>query len=1535
MNDPAKYGSTVICAWAAICAILGLATQAHAQICFDHTVLNTTEDNVRAVAIADITGNGSLDIVTGRQNGTIALFANDGLNPPSFSRTVLNTQSGQIRSLVIEDLNNDGLMDLVSASSTDNTIAWYRQNPGGGFTRIILTNQALDARSVAVADLNGNNLPDIVSASFQDNRIRVFRNDPASGTHFQEQWSATVNQASSVHIADIDGDGLADIVATSRSDRDTLWFKNLGGPTLNFAPPVVIPNSNQRVDSAVAADINGDGLIDIITASSNDNDISWYRNMGGSPSLFSEFTVSTAVSFPTAIVAVDLDGDGHMDIVTTSLVGNEVVWLHNNGDQPPTFTKRTVLADLDGAINLAVGDLTGNGAPDIASVATRDSAVTAHLQPRVLNQTNGVSYPLISRALLAAQPGDVLLADQKLFEDSCESTLNFFGRAVELRSTGPINRSALTSTVLANGSILESATGTEITVLGTLTLPPGAYASIIGEDVTIAGPVSIGAGSTLDTGPRVVLAGLPNFTERLVTGLSRGVWSVRAGDLDGDGNMDLVSADESDNRISWYRSSGGLNPIFTRNAIPITVQAPRSVHLADLNGNGHLDILIAASGNGTVSWFENSGTNPPQLTQRVITTQAAGARSVFAADLTGNGVLDVISASSDNNTVAWYESSGGPNPTFSSPRIVSNQAMGAAAVHAADINGDGRIDIIAAIQLSNEVAWFENNGDSPPTFTKRTVSNSQNGVQYVLAADLNNDGTTDIISASSATSANKISWFANNGGQNPTFTQYTVDASITTPVSLAVGDLDQDGHFDIAATSAVGNQTFWYRNDGASTPTFTRTLISDDRARPRTVEIADMDGDGDLDIIVGSSSDNQINWYQSSLITDIALNQVDSGIVAPGDMLLNNKSVMIGQSTRLASGQILGIDASSAVSGRGRLEAPLVSLGGVLRPDPGHSITVQGNYLNSYLSPSTGRQSGSFKIHIPSNASPTRLEVTQVAGLGGGLEVTVASGITPIADQPFMTVLTAATLDPQAPRFDVAFSPLLLVEGPDGPTQGTLVARYSNAGEPGNVSLVPITLEDLLFTTNTFDSVGTPNDAVIADITGGPNGEPDGILDLVIAIPRIEGIAPNGAVALLIGSNQNGSFGFGSVILYTGPEVDAPIAVEVGAFRQQAVQSILNEDLRYEIAFANRGDQSGNNNIHFLNVNSASAMVLIPSNLNSLPIPDGMWVTDMAVGDILQTGFQQPDLIYGVRGGGGAVLLLSTLLGAGAIWETCEVDVDDIDALVPFDRSFASIFGQNGLAATNPSNNTVRVFNIEFGDVDNATFVDIPTGTRPRQVLAAKLDDDQFTDLVVLCEGNSGDDPGVISLIRGQSNGFAGSVNLAITANPGVAPRPTSIALADLDNDGDLDIAIASANESGERVVRQLRNTSADSGLTGLSFTAATDIPDQPSGEPLIVLSADLDGSNGGVPDDLVILVDPNSRSRSSGTGGNSINLSVAPKKCLADFNGDNTVNIFDLFDFLTAYTAQDPAADLAPQFGEWNIFDLLIYLDLYNQGCP
>ncbi|MCC5824285.1 MAG: VCBS repeat-containing protein [Phycisphaerales bacterium] len=1495
---------------------------ASAQICFQNTILTTSENGARAVFAADMTGNGATDIITGRRNGSVTIWENDGAPIPTFTPRIINSASDFIRSLYVADLNGNGLPDILSASINDNTIAWYRNNGNNTYTRIVITNQAFGARSVFAADMNGNGHMDVLSASESDNSIRWYKNDGATNPTFDARLVTNqASGASSVYAADINGNGRMDILSSARLGFEVAWYENTGGDNPTFTRRV-ISTSQRRTESSVAVDMTGNGRMDIVVAATNDDRVSWFENLGGSPPNFAEHLVSDDIGFPVAVQAVDLDGDGHVDVLAAALVEDAIIWFQNNGDSPPTFTKHVILGDLDGASDVFSADVTGDGVPDVLSVSANDNTVAVHRQPRVFNQTTGNSYIRLSQAIMQAGSDDVLIADPIHFDDSCGLFINFLGKAIEVRSTGAIQRSALTSTVMADGAVLEAAPGYGVEFFGTLDVPPGAYASLIGDQVVVAGPVSVGVNGTLDGGPELVLAGLPSLTQRIITEQANGVWSVRAGDINGNGRLDLVSAERLDNRVAWYENLGGLNPTFQRRVIPIVAIDARAVHLADMNNNGHLDILVASFGDNTVAWYQNSGSNPPVFTKRTLTTQANGARSVFAADLTGNGYMDVISASENDNTVAWYRNSGGPNPTFTR-HVITDQAIGASSVFAADINGNGLIDIVSAARLGFEIAWYENSGGSNPNFTRRVISTTQNRAEFVVAADIDNDGDIDILSAS--TTAREIVWFSNNGGSVPSFTEYVIDPDIGQPVSLAVADINENGYLDVVAAALIDNKVFWYENDGTRIPNFTKRVVDEFRDAARTVEIADLDGDGDLDIIAGSSRDDVIAWYQSGLITNIVMDRLGSTIRSPGPLLVSNKSIRMEQTTRLGSDAILSIEGSSDISGRGTFEAPLVSVGGRLRPDQGGSMFVEGNFLNSYLNPVLGREAGSLRIDLSAGPTPTSLQVSQIAALGGGLQVTAPPGLVPQVDQQFPPLLTAAALDPSSPRFDVVFSPVLDVEAPGGIVQGTLVARYSQLGEPGSVSMVAIPLDELLFTTSTFDSQGVPNDAVLADITGGPNGLPNGVLDLVIAVPFIEDIAPNGAIAVLVGSDDADGFGFESVTLYLGPNVDAPTSVEVGDFNQSG---------RPEIAYANRGDNNGNNNIYFLNVNSSATNKITPSNIDTIQIDPGFQVTDLAVGEILLIGFQRDDLIYGVRGGNTARLFVSTLTGANFVWETCEVDVDDIDSIVPFDRALPGL-GQNGLAATNPSNRTVRVFNIVNGDVDNATFVDIPTGDRPRQVLAGRLDDDFFTDLVVLNEGDADGNPGSITLIRGLATGFAPPVNIEITSNPDIPPLPTSIALADLDNDGDLDIVIVAVNEQGERTVRQLRNVSADAGSIGLNFTAATDLPDQPGGKPLLVLSADLDGDNDGVPDDLIVLVDPTANGRGMGQTQNRITLSVPPDDCIADFNNDGSVDFFDLAAFLKAFNNQDPAADLAPPFGEWNFFDVAAYLALFNKGCP
>ena len=101
------------------------------------------------------------------------------------------------------------------------------------------------------------------------------------------------------------------------------------------------------------------------------------------------------------------------------------------------------------------------------------------------------------------------------------------------------------------------------------------------------------------------------------------------------------------------------------------------------------------------------------FTERVISATAFAARSVFAEDVDGDGDTDVLSASTSDDKIAWYENNGGSPPIFTE-RVISNSADGARSVYAADVDSDGDIDVLSFSGWDSKVAWYENDGGSFP-----------------------------------------------------------------------------------------------------------------------------------------------------------------------------------------------------------------------------------------------------------------------------------------------------------------------------------------------------------------------------------------------------------------------------------------------------------------------------------------------------------------------------------------------------------------------------------------------------------------------------------------------------------------------------------------------------------------------------------------------------------------------------------------------------------------------------------------------------
>lgn len=130
-----------------------------------------------------------------------------------------------------------------------------------------------------------------------------------------------------------------------------------------------------------------------------------------------------------------------------------------------------------------------------------------------------------------------------------------------------------------------------------------------------------------------------------------GAASVYAIDVDGDADIDILSASNLDDKIAWYENNGNQN--FISHTITTSEDGATSVYAIDVDGDTDIDVLSASELDDKIAWYENDGNQ--NFTAHTITTSADGAVSVYAIDMDGDADMDVLSASLKDDKIAWYE----------------------------------------------------------------------------------------------------------------------------------------------------------------------------------------------------------------------------------------------------------------------------------------------------------------------------------------------------------------------------------------------------------------------------------------------------------------------------------------------------------------------------------------------------------------------------------------------------------------------------------------------------------------------------------------------------------------------------------------------------------------------------------------------------------------------------------------------------------------------------------------------------------------
>ncbi len=358
-----------------------------------------------------------------------------------------------------------------------------------------------------------------------------------------------------------------------------------------------------------------------------------------------------------------------------------------------------------------------------------------------------------------------------------------------------------------------------------------------------------------------------------------GEMSVAVGDFNGDGNLDLAVADSYTGTVTLLKGDGAGN--FTPfPGSPVAVgsgpySGPFSVAVGDFNGDGNLDLAVANFGDGTVAILLGDGTGEfsPAATPIVTVGSARNSEpfSIAVGDFTGDGVLDLAVANSNEGTVSILVNDGAGN---FSPAATPTVAVGVSplSVVVGDFLGNGKLDLAVVNQFGNDATESSPGtvsillGDGTGSFTPAATLPVGYSPYAVAVGDFNGDGVLDLAVANSCgndplcnNSPGTVSILLGDGTGS-------FSAAATSPITVGVnprfvaaGDFNGDGSLDLAVANFNDDTVTILKGDGAGNFAPATTSPVPVGVNPSSVAVGDFNGDGNPDLAVANFSDGSVS----------------------------------------------------------------------------------------------------------------------------------------------------------------------------------------------------------------------------------------------------------------------------------------------------------------------------------------------------------------------------------------------------------------------------------------------------------------------------------------------------------------------------------------------------------------------------------------------------------------------------------------------------------------------------------------------------
>lgn len=774
-----------------------------------------SSENGAGIQFLDLDGDGIRDIVTSAgASPTVGSFitfrnistpGNIAFEVPEF----WDGLSDESPPFHAADLDGDGLIDLLGGEGSIGPLAWsylwITQNisePGDiRFARSVNFDFDLFSGVAAVTsgDLNGDQKPDLVVTSNQGGRFEILRNTSVPGTiSFVHEFG--VNQGSEGHafLEDINLDGKLDLIwkkGFSNDDVNIMINSNSGGPILStdFSAPLIIDSDLLNYGAVSTGDMNGDGKTDLLVSDS--------RQFGVFESIFTggAFNANSFIkayvypgagisTYPDVIIPSDVNGDGKPELIVavTNTSPQRVIVYQNVNTHTPEISITTV-SPLAAPVGSSI-TITG----DYFSTIPSENVVTIGGVQATVQSSSKTSITAIVPSGVNA--GTVSVTRNRLTANYHLPFVPTFGPGV----------STFNNTHFAPGiNFLLTTADYDLAV---------ADLNNDGKIDVIADGLSSRSYSFLNTHSTGNISAT-SLTANDTTNTS-GV-NPRLFDVDGDGLIDLITGN------GVYQNISSPTKIDFMNLFNL---ASGNYHgFGDFNHDGKVDFVGANATNASVienrtSYGAFVNTTPYQSFSTAFNfPKAATGGTVVTADFDNDGWMDFASTSPGTDQINVWQNGGAyriANTQFTSlPALTTLDNP--SRMFAVDIDVDGKVDIItnhATGANPSTIAIFHNQSAAGVISFNRVDITLPGAVTNVHASDLDGDGKPDLLATSEST--NQFFLLKNNttpGVVNTGLFESAFSTAVTNPRGLITADINADGKTDIIITASP-NSLWVYEN---------------------------------------------------------------------------------------------------------------------------------------------------------------------------------------------------------------------------------------------------------------------------------------------------------------------------------------------------------------------------------------------------------------------------------------------------------------------------------------------------------------------------------------------------------------------------------------------------------------------------------------------------------------------------------------------------------------------------------------------------